>query len=834
MPVNGGVLRFDRATGTNVLLRSPETALNRREAPRSIQIGLLSPCNMSCSFCYRDAAAPSRLTSEFLLDLLIRADQWGVLEVAFGGGEPLLFKGFVELLRNLHEKTDLGLNFTTNGTLLTTERVDALEGVVGEVRVSAYADNNYRETLRRARRLNLGVNLLVTPENVNRLEVLVHDCFEQGARNVLLLGYKGQDSSLHLDAHGLERLQESVRRMFRLPLRLDICWHPHLTGVDHLFQRSDCGAGDEFLVITPDRAIQPCSFHHERIPFSSFEDLRLIYRDLRARRPPADIAGCTRSQFRAGPEAAPPEPAAWVWQARASNNSGDWTIAARFGDAETARKMAASLRELARAHEAFLASAEGQAFVEGNGFDGSVPTPPLRDYGRAHGIEWNDGLWWEEDGFGAPVLTAGAVGDAVVVYHPYCMGLPEEQFRELFRRTGALEMGYWQYGRPMVVIRAAGRQDVAIEQAKKFVEKVRAAEYPSDVEDDPPWGREARDTRLLRDEDRSARLSEGEHRIEVRGDEVTLSLGFENTFAGPIAVENWLKEKGFKDIRTTVGPVLEKLEPATEHFDPRVGLFGKVIPGSAPWEQTLLTKVSDRQVVEWMFAAGKLSRDFSTRLAEVKPSTLLGLVSEVARARWDAGDPATNVVVQVAAWQREGAAELVRAFWERLPAQDLPTRSAALLALAASLPKDEALEKARDWVRGTTETREAFRRLEALTPLREPRLAGLVEETRRRAGQVEGVDLDPVAELVARSGADWSVLAAWIQGEDLFLARIAVRALRMYCKFGIPEGFQQTDTLTLTKLLADYRARDGDTRQQDIVNEILRHPVALVSDAEGI
>src|SRR5687768_4135595 len=111
--VDGGMLAFDRSRGFNCLVRNEHSTAERRTAPRTLQIGLLTPCNLSCDFCYRDTAAPSKLTADFLLDLLKKAADWGVLEVAFGGGEPLLFKGFVPLVRALHEKTPLGINFTT-------------------------------------------------------------------------------------------------------------------------------------------------------------------------------------------------------------------------------------------------------------------------------------------------------------------------------------------------------------------------------------------------------------------------------------------------------------------------------------------------------------------------------------------------------------------------------------------------------------------------------------------------------------------------------------------------------------------------------------------------
>ncbi len=41
--LDGGLLRFDRETGVNVLLRGPRTHHLERRAPRSLQIGLLTP-----------------------------------------------------------------------------------------------------------------------------------------------------------------------------------------------------------------------------------------------------------------------------------------------------------------------------------------------------------------------------------------------------------------------------------------------------------------------------------------------------------------------------------------------------------------------------------------------------------------------------------------------------------------------------------------------------------------------------------------------------------------------------------------------------------------------
>ena len=93
------------------------------------------------------------------------------------------------------------------------------------------------------------------------------------------------------------------------------------------------------------------------------------------------------------------------------------------------------------------------------------------------------------------------------------MGLPERPFKEFFAKVGAVEFGYWQYGRPAVVVRAKGNNAAAIETFAEYLAIVDAAEYPSDVETPPPWGNECEDSRLSDDEDRATRLARGRREL---------------------------------------------------------------------------------------------------------------------------------------------------------------------------------------------------------------------------------------------------------------------------------------------------------------------------------
>src|SRR5690242_14885614 len=93
-PLDGSLLLFDRDSGLNVKLEGDETSGLTRAAPRTLLIAVTNVCNLQCPFCYRDLESPSDWTYESLLDFCREASEWGVLEVAFGGGEPTLFKNW--------------------------------------------------------------------------------------------------------------------------------------------------------------------------------------------------------------------------------------------------------------------------------------------------------------------------------------------------------------------------------------------------------------------------------------------------------------------------------------------------------------------------------------------------------------------------------------------------------------------------------------------------------------------------------------------------------------------------------------------------------------------
>jgi hypothetical protein len=144
-----------------------------------------------------------------------------------------------------------------------------------------------------------GLNYLVTPERLRTLEPDVWAFAERGARDILLLSYKGSDPSLHLATSEQLRFDASVAKLHdllgvRVDLKVDVCWGERLQATPRLFETGDCGAGSLFLSITSDRRVLACSFADDGVPFTSPADLPAIWAKLRAARPAARKLGCAR------------------------------------------------------------------------------------------------------------------------------------------------------------------------------------------------------------------------------------------------------------------------------------------------------------------------------------------------------------------------------------------------------------------------------------------------------------------------------------------------------------------------------------------------------------
>ncbi|CAN0455019.1 unnamed protein product, partial [Ectocarpus fasciculatus] len=188
-----------------------------------------------------------------------------------------------------------------------------------------------------------------------------------------------------------------------------------------------------FLTITPDRAVQACSFSTARHPFENFAQLKEIYTRLRRDKPLAGVGGCTRAAF---PEAAAPlsDNTVWLWSERAGNNSSTYTMLADFCDAQTAQDAAEILQKFFDDVHRYY-----KQWNQDNGLDTDTLwratqaeglPPPVADFIERYELDVSSYTHGVKDNVDAPTIVG--VGRQLLLHHSYCMSFDSRFFQVFF------------------------------------------------------------------------------------------------------------------------------------------------------------------------------------------------------------------------------------------------------------------------------------------------------------------------------------------------------------------------------------------------------------------
>lgn len=166
-------------------------------APTTVHLSLTEACNLDCPACYVVKSEEPPLNTSQVEQLINELAEMKVFQLAIGGGEPFLRKDLGHLVRYARQR-GLVPNVTTNGTLLTRERLAEIRGFVGQIQLSLNGydaesheahrtPGSFEKTLSAMRLLRemdmaFGVNILVTRgSDFSRTARLA---IEQGARQV--------------------------------------------------------------------------------------------------------------------------------------------------------------------------------------------------------------------------------------------------------------------------------------------------------------------------------------------------------------------------------------------------------------------------------------------------------------------------------------------------------------------------------------------------------------------------------------------------------------------------------------------------------------------------
>ncbi len=190
----------------------PAGGANRLRAPLVAHWAITYRCNWRCGFCYhgdlsKQAPEPDGQTR---LRLVRRLAQWGVFEVALGGGEPTMASGFCGLMAAIRA-AGMVPNVTTNGLIEDPADFRALAEHAGVVHLSADQPELLDATRGpkvferlagtagrlRADGVRLGMNLLLTPDNVRSIGRSLDVAVGLGLQSVTFLRPKGAWPATH-------------------------------------------------------------------------------------------------------------------------------------------------------------------------------------------------------------------------------------------------------------------------------------------------------------------------------------------------------------------------------------------------------------------------------------------------------------------------------------------------------------------------------------------------------------------------------------------------------------------------------------------------------------
>jgi MoaA/NifB/PqqE/SkfB family radical SAM enzyme len=214
---------FERTSGLNVLLDEfPVPASLWSRAPRQVSIALTNRCDLACSHCYAPKSR-NELRYDVVTRWLAELDANGALGVGFGGGEPTLCSGFLDLCQHAARETQLSVTFTTHGHHIDEALADGLRGSVHFIRVSmdgvgetyeAIRRRSFRELQARLRLVRtisrFGINVVVNECTLPDLDEAAAIAEDIGACEFLLLPQAPVRNHSGIDTRALQALRRWV------------------------------------------------------------------------------------------------------------------------------------------------------------------------------------------------------------------------------------------------------------------------------------------------------------------------------------------------------------------------------------------------------------------------------------------------------------------------------------------------------------------------------------------------------------------------------------------------------------------------------------------------
>jgi radical SAM protein with 4Fe4S-binding SPASM domain len=261
------------------IFSNPETV---PAAPESVHLQLNNICNLRCPSCYVSLQSKDEgsLPLERLMSLVDELAEFGVFQLALGGGESLMSPAFIPIVRYARQKGVLCCNVTTNGWLLTEPLVSQIQDALGEVRISLNDAVSIHQdmlvektTLLRAKGVPFGFNIIVTRRNIRNIEEILRWLVALRPCTVTLVRPKPALHNGQWYAANALSAEDSLLLLRQMNLLEPLFTETQLTvdcAFSYLFYDlteteltergvAGCAMGERFVVIAWNGDVYPCS-----------------------------------------------------------------------------------------------------------------------------------------------------------------------------------------------------------------------------------------------------------------------------------------------------------------------------------------------------------------------------------------------------------------------------------------------------------------------------------------------------------------------------------------------------------------------------------------------
>ncbi|MEY8353903.1 radical SAM protein [Lachnospiraceae bacterium 54-53] len=206
----------------------------REETPFRLEASLTEVCNHRCSYCYQGSEHKDEhgLHLEEWKDVMKQAAELGVQEIVFTGGEPTLYRGFLELVKTAVSH-GLYPRISTNGSTLDPAMTGALHeagaeyihlslpavtsALYGRITGAEKSLDQVKRAIPLLKRSGfyIRVKMVLTPENTMEAGRLLEYCGENGVDLVHLAPFiastrTGKDYALVPDEDSLVRVMKTA------------------------------------------------------------------------------------------------------------------------------------------------------------------------------------------------------------------------------------------------------------------------------------------------------------------------------------------------------------------------------------------------------------------------------------------------------------------------------------------------------------------------------------------------------------------------------------------------------------------------------------------------